>query len=103
MASVAQIATEITQLLVRLQEILTFPLVLHAIILVTVATFVSAILQHEVDLPVLVSFPVAFFVALIGYGVSVLSNFIVDIPMLWSLAGQMGILVLAVLLYEAMS
>lgn len=84
-------------------EILTFPLVLHGALVTAMTAFIATVLGYEVELPMLIAFPMAFFIALFGYGVSWLFNFVVDVPMLWALAGQGAVLAVAAGLYDALT
>lgn len=86
-----------------LVEILTFPLVLHGALVFAMTLFIAVVLHHEIELPFGIAAPMGLFIAIFGYGVSWLSNFVIDVPMLWSLAGQGAILALIAGLYDAMT
>lgn len=84
-------------------EILTFPLFLHGALVTAMTAFIAMVLGYEVDLPLVIAVPMAFFIALFGYATSWVFNFVVDVPMLWALTGQGIVLLAAAGLYDAMT
>jgi hypothetical protein len=84
-------------------DFLTFPIAIHLGIVITMSVFIMLVLSYEVDLPVIISGPLGFLIALVGYGTAFLFNFIIDVDMIWALAFQGVVLLLAAWLYDEMA